>query len=73
MSGEIDLEEDVEVGDSTVKVTVTSTGNGYSTLKIEGIPDGLVGTVHIQASGLEIVLVIVPNTQGSGSAGLVPS
>ena len=73
VSGEIDLEEDVEVGDSTVKVTVTSTGNGYSTLKIEGIPDGLVGTVHIQASGLEIVLVIVPNTQGSGSAGLVPS
>lgn len=73
VSGEINLEEEVEVGGSTVRVTVISTENGYSTLRIEGIPDGLVGTVHIQTSGLEIVLVIVPKTQGSGSAGLVPS
>lgn len=73
IQGTLDLEETVTIQGHEIEIVVTSAGDGTSNLTISEIPKGIVGTYYLESSRLTVVVVVIPQIQGSGAQLVVPS
>lgn len=73
IQGTLDLEETVTIQGHEIEIVVTSAGDGTSNLTISEIPNGIVGTYYLESSRLTVVVVVIPQIQGSGAQLVVPS
>ena len=72
IEGTLDFEETVTIEGNEITIKVVPSGDGKSTLEISEIPAGIVGTYFLEATGLTVVVVVVPQIQGSGAQLVVP-
>lgn len=72
IEGTLDFEETVTIEGNEITIRVVPSGDGKSTLQISEIPAGIVGTYFLEATGLTVVVVVVPQVQGSGAQLVVP-
>ena len=73
IQGTLDLEETVTIQGHEIEIVVTPAGDGTSNLTISEIPKGIVGTYYLESSRLTVVVVVIPQIQGSGAQLVVPS